>query len=97
MIKVTLTISTTNVGWWVRRVPAVTTPRRCAAKVPANAITTIARETTNQGNRDAHSDGATRERLHAEACGQSDMPESGFTGIILPTGIGRKGNSRIER
>jgi hypothetical protein len=41
MISVTPTTNTMNVGWWVRSVPAVTTPGRWSANVPANAMTAM--------------------------------------------------------
>ena len=41
MLSVTPTINTMNVGWWVRSVPAVTTPGRWSANVPANAMTAM--------------------------------------------------------
>jgi hypothetical protein len=56
----------------------------------ADFVTLPARQPTNQGDGDAHPYGATCERLHPKACGQADMPERGFAGVILPAGIARK-------
>ena len=38
MISVAPTINAMNVGWWVRSVPAVITPGRWSANVPAIAM-----------------------------------------------------------
>jgi len=63
----------------------------------ADLLASVLRKSSDQRHSDTHPNCAADERLNAQSGEQPDMPECGFAGVVLPTGVGDERDCGVER